>query len=431
MHNPVPPVTGRPIGSVPPATPGEISVSDDWITNFMTFTEGLPTPEIFRLWSGISTIAATLERRVWVATGRGVIYPNLFVVLVAPPAVGKSVAIDQSIRAIQTATGLVAKEYTQGKLNLAPIDLTPASLIDVLSASSRRAPVNNGTDLIEYSSLYVAIGELGVLMPGHDLHMISILNYLYDNPTHYSQQRRSLGKDAITITNPGLNILSGTQPAFLASTLPEEAWGMGFASRLLLIYASSGPLVDLFDSGEQDPKMFQALVKGLSRMYANYGLIRWEEDAMKEMKHLHATGIPPVPDHSRLQHYVGRRSLQLIKLAMVSCCSRGHHTISVSDVHRARMWLLGAEALMPDIFRDMVGKSDGQVIQELHLFLWKLWAKDRKPIHEARLFDFLRSRVPSEKVQKIIEIAERSDIIVRQAGSSLYTPRPKHEHGME
>ena len=101
-------------------------MSDDWITNFMTFTEGLPTPEIFRLWSGISTIAATLERRVWVATGRGVIYPNLFVVLVAPPAVGKSVAIDQSIRAIQTATGLVAKEYTQGKLNLAPIDLTPA-----------------------------------------------------------------------------------------------------------------------------------------------------------------------------------------------------------------------------------------------------------------------------------------------------------------
>ena len=100
-------------------------------------------------------------------------------------------------------------------------------------------------------------------------------------------------------------------------------------------------------------------------------------------------------------------------------------------MQRALGWLLHAEKLMPDIFRHMVGKSDSQTIQELHFFLFREYAKNKKPLHESVIFHFLSQHAPSDKIPKIIEIAERSNIIVRVAGSPFYTPKPKNEHGVE
>lgn len=422
------PATARPIASSP--SPLREPAMPDWIDSFMDYTEGLPTPDIFRLWTGISTIAACLERRVWVATARGVVYPNLFVLLVAPPAVGKSIAIEQSENLMQAASTMAARQHSMGGFKLAPKDMSAASLVDAMTACTRRYITASG-GIDEYSSMYIQIGELGVLMPGHDLHFVSLLNNLYDNPNIYTQQRRSLGKDPLTVTRPSLNVLAGTQPGFLAATLPEEAWNMGLTSRLILVYASSGPIVDLFSSRSSDPAHFKALAEGLAKLQGLHGLVKWSDEAATEVQKLHFDRIPPTPEHSRLQHYIGRRTLHLLKLSIIACCSRGGFEISLRDLHRARHWLLQAEELMPDIFRDMVGKSDHQVIQELHFHIWRIWAKDKKPVHESRLFDFLRTRVPSEKIEKIIEIAQRSNILKRTAGTNYYTPQPKHEHGME
>lgn len=40
----------------------------DWITDFVASTETMRSPDSFRLWGGIATIAAVLERRVWTET---------------------------------------------------------------------------------------------------------------------------------------------------------------------------------------------------------------------------------------------------------------------------------------------------------------------------------------------------------------------------
>lgn len=122
----------------------------------------------------------------------------------------------------------------------------------------------------------------------------------------------------------------------------------------------------------------------------------------------------------------------MLKLSIVAAvCRQGIPTIEVCDVQRAQDWLFAAESFMPDIFRDMVQKSDSQVIQELHFFLWKLWVKDKTPLHESRLIHFLSTRVPSEKIMRVIEIAERSKVISRAAGTVAYVPLPSHLHGVE
>ena len=401
----------------------------DWITDFMTLTEGVNTPELFRLWSGISCVAGALERRVWAKVGVYHTFPNLYVLLVAAPAVGKFV-----INTVRELWYSAKHPLTSGPaFCTAPDSITKAALIDRLAKCKQTFLPPNGSPLT-YHSLLIAAEEFGVLMPGWDNEFIATLNSIYNNPTvPYAEERRHGPAREVSIENPCLNILGGAQPVWIGMTLPEEAWGMGLMTRIIMVYQSEGVYHPVFYEPETPEGLKASLAKRLGKLATLYGQFGWAADAAAYMQEMDEKGYPPTPTHSKLSHYVRRRRLHIIKLALVSACSRqSKMVIELVDVKRAIRWILQAEALMPDIFRDMIGRSDSQVIEELHYFITSLWAKSKgQAVHESSLINFLSARVPSEKVLKLIEVAERSNVIERMAGTSTYKPRPKHDHGVE
>jgi len=393
----------------------------DWIDDFLDNTNGIASPEIFRLWAGISALAGLLERRIWMVTSSTlpVVYPNLFVLLVAPPAVGKSLVLSK------------VKEVWKGtkKLHVAPNSMTKAHLLDTLEQAARKLPINNGQSLMEYSALNIASSEFGVLVPSHDTEFLNVLNDIFDNPDDFREGRRH--SKSVEIKAPLLNIIAGTQPGFLAVLLPEEAWSMGFMSRVVMVYANSGPKVQLFSESLPDQVQIASLIQRAAKLTSLIGEMQTTPAYRKELIRWSNESLEPVPEHSKLVHYNGRRILMIIKLSIISAVSRSSQLVcDLCDLTRARNWLLQVEQVMPDVFREMVGRSDSQVIQELHFHVWSLWLKDKRPIHESRLFSFLKNRVPSEKVEKILHIAVKSDII-KSDGMMGYIPRPKHEHGTE
>lgn len=389
-------------------------MASDWIEGYLRFTAGTPTPDLFRLWSGITTLASSLERRCWVVTAGKILFPNLFTLLVGPPASGKTIAIDPAKEILMDAQ----------KFKLAPDNMTKAALVDVLENANGFVTTPEG--IIEQHPLSVYISELGVFLPQHDLEFLGVLNYIYDNPPSYREQRRhsNAGKEK-QIIKPQLNILAGAQPSFLASLLPEEAWGMGFTSRLIMIYSNSAPKTSLF--AERDPQrpLKETLVKRLVELSQLRGQFKFERSAAELLQNWHNEGCPPVPEHYKLQHYNGRRIIHTLKLCMIAAVSEGASDLVIKHEHvqRAMEWLVHAEALMPDVFNDMTLKSDAQVIQELHFFMWKEFQRSKRPMHEARIIQFLSSRIPSEKILRVIEIAERSNVIHRQVSTKLYIPR--------
>lgn len=365
-----------------------------------------------------------MERRVWTKTARAMLYPNLYTLLVAPPGVGKNQSIDLAMELVYAAKG-----RDHNGFHIAPDSLTRASLVDTLAESSRKILRPSG-GLLEFHSLFIPSAEFGVLVSAHDLDFLSVLNKIFDCGRVHRERRRGNNLDQ-EIINPQLNILAGSQPGFLGSLLPEEAWTMGFTSRLLMIYAATGVQVSYFDAQEPRPELERELVLGLQSMSKVLGAMTWDLEAVKAMEEWAREGAQPVPQHSKLQHYLPRRPLFCLKLAMASAMSDGQRMdIQLRDFLRARTWLLDAEALMPDIFRDMAGKSDHQVLQELHFFLWSIYAKDKKPIHEARVFNWISTRMPSEKIKYVLDVAERSGMLVKTPTGS-FIPRPKHEHGEE
>jgi hypothetical protein len=391
----------------------------DWIEQFLDYTSGINSPDIFRQWAGIATIAGALERRVWIMAAGKQLFPNLYTLLVSAPGIGKTQAIEHTSDLW----------YAIKELHVAPHDVTKASLVDAIAASSRKLVLSD-TSLIEYNSLLIAADEFGVLVPSHDQEFLNTLNRIYDNPPQHRQNRRGF-KDQIDITNPQLNIIGGTQPAYLANLLPEQAWGMGFMSRIIMIHCGTRRQVRLFGGKQLSDTTRQSLIRRLQAMGKLYGAMPWEFRAAEAAEHWNLKGLEPVPTHSKMEHYNARRMLHVLKLSIVSAVSQGNTSISVEDFNRGRDWLLEAESAMPDIFRAMVQRSDIEVIDELHFYAWQVYIKDKKPIHESKLINFLQGRVPSEKIVRILDICTRAGNFTKLDGTGLYQPMPKTSHGVE
>ncbi len=392
----------------------------DWIECFMEYTSSLPTPQIFRLWAGITAISGALDRRIWADLGPAPVFPNLYTMLVGVPGTGKSQAC-APVRTLWT----MCRE-----LHVAPDNVTKAALIDSLHKNSRfflNDSVPGG--MLEIHSVLVAAPELGVLMSKHDLEFISVLNHIFDSPPIYSEERRSMEGRQPEITNPQLTILSGAQPDFLGSILPEEAWGMGFCSRLLLIYAAVPPKIKLFSkTSKPDPQLLKQLSYEMDGMANLYGEMSWTEEAQAAVAVWYDEGLIPVPTHSKLLHYSTRRLLLLTKLITIASISRKRDKIILAeDVERAKNWMLDAEKVMPDVFRAMLAKNDSELLQELHRYIWRLWAsalpEQRKPVAITEVYTFLKDRAPSERIDRLVDIAEKSGLLVRSPVGG-WIPKP-------
>jgi len=388
----------------------------DWIDSFVEHTAVLPTPLIIRRWAAISAVAATLERKVWMQSLNTELYPNLYVMLVAPPGIGKGLIISELKRLFVM--------FKSGDIFLAPTSVSRASLIDSLSEATR-VVTSHVSPISSFNSMYVLSAEFGSLIPNYENDFMMALTDIYDgNP--YEERKRS-AKTHIKIERPQLNLLGATTPSFLTSFLPPGAWEQGFISRTILVYSGEVNRPDLF---EEIPRSIGVdLQTDLRTIGGLQGRVGWQEAAIKLFKAWYSQGCPPIPTIPRLANYATRRHTHAQKLCMISCCSRGNtYIISPDDVDRAVMWLLEAEAVIPEIFMAS-GHSDenqGHAIEDVKAFIVIEYGKTRKPVLQERLIDFLKGRVALHNIMPLITIMVNSKMIeiVSDGGNIAYRPPP-------
>ncbi len=361
-----------------------------------------------------------MERKTWVRSRSSNLFPNMYTILVGAPGVGKSITLAPAER-FWTA---LPDHCT------APTSLTKAALIDALSDAKRRIVRPGLTPpYIEFNSLLVLAGELGVLLPAYDSDFMNALTAIYDG-YGYAERRRT--KDLkITIESPQLNLLGATTPSYLNSFLPEGAWDQGFLSRTMLVYSGEKILTPLFDEAGRDEDFFKSLLSDLKLIGDLFGKFEFTPEAGNAISAWHQAGGPPAPEHPKLTNYVTRRTAHLLKLCMVASAARGNSlTITLDNYQTALGWLLEVETQMPDIFRSMNMSGDSRAIEEAWYFVFKAYAKEGKPIAEHRLYAYLGEKVPSHSVGKIVEIMVKSQIIRQDVSSGVlaYVPAARKSH---
>lgn len=396
----------------------------NWIDSFEQYCSGKGSPDVFIRWAGIFTVAAALERRVWIKTSKGIQYPNMYVFLVGPPGAGKTLALE------------MAREFLGEleKLHLAPTSVTKASLVDALDAAKRHVIVAKSTPpTVEYNSLTVVSNELGTFLTAYEADFMSLLTELWDSKK-YSETRRS-SKLNIQIAKPQVSILAATTPAWLNGFLPEGAWEQGFLARVMLAYSGADTPGDLFAETKFAVELKKDLAHDIKQIFNLYGEMAFEPAAAVALTswHKHSTmGGPPVPDHPKLTNYGTRRTSHLLRLCMVACVSRGEELIiTLDDYVEALSWLTELEHTIPDIFKSMKSANgDGQTMQEAYYYVYKSYLRDKKLVSEQRLASYLSERTPSHNVERVIKVMTMAGLIERQmmtTGFPGYKPGEKRD----
>lgn len=362
-------------------------------------------------------MAGALERKVWVRTLGSNLYPNMYIVLVAPPGVGKT-EITWRVRDMWKSL--------EGHF-VGATSVTKASLIDELASANRRYITNASDNPVEhFNSLLLCINELGVLIPAYDNEFMNVLTDLWDCKD-YSEKRRTAKID-LDIKKVQLNMFAACTPAYLMQTLPEGAWDQGFMSRTMLIYTGERQVRSLFADVTVDGEEEDMLKQHLEHIGNLYGEIRFTEETARKVDHFHMTGGAPQPEHPKLISYTIRRTVHLLKLCMVASLSRSDELlIREEDYERAHSWLIEAESLMPDIFKAMAQGGTGKVMEEAWYYIFTIYSKEQKPVLLHRIIQFLQERVPVHNVQNTIDLMEKGKMIEQrlEVGGKAYIPLGK------
>lgn len=400
---------------------------DSWIDGFVTFTDGTSAPKIFRKWAAVSTVAAALERKVWVRFNKRTLYPNLYALLVGGPGVGKT----DALRGVMDFTRRLPN------VHLAPTSVSRASLADAL-VDATRIVIRPGelAAVTSFNSLYVCSAEFGTFLTAYEGEFMSTLNHLWDC-IHYDERKRHMKKgEKLVVEHPQLNLIAGTTPAWLTTNLPPQAWSEGFSSRLLMIHSEKGPLSDPFEEASVDSSLEADLDSDLLHIHNMFGLIRFDADAAAALKEWYGGGQEPVPRHPKLEHYIPRRATHLVKLCMVMSAARGDdYRIKIQDWNSALALLLEAESTIPAIFRDMKTGGDSSIMDETYGEVERLFIKDQKGVPEYLIIDFVMRRARAHEVKRILEVMYESNMlrVVSAAGPGgrpTYAPVPRLHHNI-
>lgn len=382
--------------------------SSDFLQSYFEYAKDDICPEKFHYWTGVSIIAGALERKIWVSRGTYTWFPNLYVTLVAKPAVGKTSAGNVGVDLLQQLS-----PGDHGKsVRFGPQEMSQAALVDSVGDNQKTFELNGVPH--KHSSVYLyapeASATLSEINGGGKI--TNTLNTFYDCPKQHTKLLRS---GAIPLTNICMNMLACVTFAFLDELLPQAAVGGGFASRLLYVVEDDIPIrrpkwrPERVDKSE----IHARLLEDLLRIYEMKGQMRtteaWER-AWEEFYPQNDEEMRTVKSE-RMQHFLGRRITNTVKLSMVCAAAESDELVlDVRHWRQAQQLITAAEENLPKIVKNTVAKDSSKGIA-YHLL--KAIQEAGGSVSEAELFGAsIRLGIDGQKLNHTLANMTKSGVII-------------------
>jgi len=154
---------------------------ENWLYQYLGFTNSLESPSSFHIWTGLSAISSVLNRRVWLPRDTGAnLYPNQYIIIVAESAFcRKSTAIEKAKDSFFIDEHLV---------NIVQDSMTPQMLTKELC---KEQMINPNFVLIFVTELATFFGadsfKTGIIPPSYCIFALPLLAATYStSPKHFS-----------------------------------------------------------------------------------------------------------------------------------------------------------------------------------------------------------------------------------------------------
>ena len=254
----------------------EIMPKGGFIEKFVLATKGTETTTSFAMWTALSCVASVLARDAYLALYPSFWYPNLYVILTAPPGLAKKSTVQGlSKKLLREFHHHIEDENLRWKkeANIHTNRVTPEGMQDLLLPSVPRPPIT--ADIPEEifidrgSRLTLIISELATFLgrQSYNLGLVSKLTDLYDCGEFDVDYTKKDGKQSLR--NIYVNFLGATTPGDLHDVIPQEAFGGGLMSRTIVVYENDTVRYHPFPMRIESGPTMEDLEKGLAWIATN------------------------------------------------------------------------------------------------------------------------------------------------------------------
>lgn len=360
-------------------------------------------PENFIIWSALSLVGAALKNSVYFQIGTYTLYPNMFIVLVGPPGVGKGASmniLEQMI--IDTKPNQVVNTLSDR--------ITAERIIERISDGWSTAPQLKNRQLVlgknDHNCLLFS-SEIRVLLGASDW-MLEFLEEAWSKTT-YEYQTKNKGN--VAIDNMCCSLLAASVPDFLRNVNREAHMVItgGFSSRCLFIYAEN-PSKDLpFPEPLKKNLKSKALYDNLILDLQEIGTLRGEfvidtGARLRFEAFLRLNRAASSKDDSEaVANFRARIKAHVLKLAMIFSVSRDNTLhISEMDMINAIAEIQKILASLSKLFRGAGEGMDAAVTARVQDFIEKYGRVSKKEIFRA-LHRHLNSPEALDRILCVLE----------------------------
>ena len=205
----------------------------NWLDAYLEHTKYSEAPTPLHFWTGVSTIAGALRRRVWIDQLQFQWTPNFYIVFVGPPGViTKSTSIRIGTELLREVEGV---HFGPNSLTWQALTIALEDAYEVVTLPLTAD--NEDTITLPMSCITCSAKEFGTPIDPSDRKLVDVFTDLWDGQLEtWVHDTRTLGK--ITIKNPWINIITAVTPAWLKRNMPDEMIGGGLTSRIIFVYVS-------------------------------------------------------------------------------------------------------------------------------------------------------------------------------------------------
>lgn len=334
----------------------------DFLTSYLKYTHNTEPARSFRLFSGISVIASALQRKCYMNHGLTPLYPNLYMVLVAPPGKGRK----------STALNPARDLITSANIRIAPNTTTREGLIKTISESNSLIALQHEElykrMYINHTSLTVFSGEFGVFL-GESSLMVQDLTDMFDCPNVWEYNTKT-DELKVYIENLWLNIMGATTPKYIRQMFNRtDLVGGGLSSRIIFIYEDDKEkTIPLPIMSKEEKQLRKDLIHDLKLIKNMSGEFKFTNEFVELYvewyKGLDAEDS--VLKHEAYKEYESRRQIHLLKLTMIFSASRSDEMILREvDFNKALKELEAVEAKMYKVFLGVGELKEAKVLAEI------------------------------------------------------------------
>jgi len=293
------------------------------------YLDSIESPQIFVDWTLYLTISAALQRRVCIGglPNQPVSFqhfPNMYVVFIAPPAIGKTIAASAALDIFRQFTIQRGEETEKEMLiKTGPSSITTQALFKYLAthytttdlAKIKGGELQKGKVYLHASLAFFCGSELGNLLEKDSEGLVAFLTEAWEG-RDFIRETKTQGTDVIK--KLCVTLLGAATPEWIRQAISNKLLKQGFSSRTIFLYADQPrKRTAIYETTPEQQQHLVHLREHIRQLTELYGEVKLSPEARAwYIDWYEQGGYNAINKDKRLADYYGRKKLHLLKLAM-------------------------------------------------------------------------------------------------------------------